>query len=235
MELTIMNFNGIETVDSRQVAEAVEKNHADLMRDIRKYCGYLNESKIALVDFFIESTYTDGKGETRPCYQITRKGCEMVANKMTGQKGTVFTAMYVNAFHKMEEHIKNELPDNNKSRRLDIQEMNAKTRQAKLLLDFAKLNLSVESKTLLANEAGMILTGRKILPLPETEKTWSAGEVGAMLGISANKVGRLANANGLKTDTYGITVLDTAHNGKQIPAFRYNQNGIDKLKELLKS
>lgn len=105
MELTIMNFNGIETVDSRQVAEAVEKNHADLMRDIRKYCGYLNESKIALVDFFIESTYTDGKGETRPCYQITRKGCEMVANKMTGQKGTVFTALYVNAFHAMEQQL----------------------------------------------------------------------------------------------------------------------------------
>lgn len=40
-----------------------------------------------------------------PCYQITRKGCEMVANKMTGQKGIVFTAMYVNAFHEMEQQL----------------------------------------------------------------------------------------------------------------------------------
>lgn len=130
----------------------------------------------------------------------------------------------------------------NTEKRLEIQQMNANARmmkakaeQAKLLLEFAKLNLSEESKTLLANEAGMIITGRQILPLPETEKTWSAGEVGAMLGISANKVGRLANAHGLKTDSYGITVLDTAHNGKQIPTFRYNQHGIDKLKELLKN
>lgn len=53
--------------------------------------------------------------------------------------------------------------------------------------------------------------------------------------LAANKVGRLANAHGLKTDTYGITVLDTAPNGKQIPTFRYNQHGIDKLKELLKN
>lgn len=30
----------------------------------------------------------------------------MVANKMTGAKGTLFTAMYVDAFHKMDEHIK---------------------------------------------------------------------------------------------------------------------------------
>lgn len=130
----------------------------------------------------------------------------------------------------------------NTEKRLEIQQMNANARmmkakaeQAKLLLEFAKLNLSEESKTLLANEAGMIITGRQILPLHETEKTWSAGEVGAMLGISANKVGRLANAHGLKPDSYGITVLDTAHNGKQIPTFRYNQNGIDKLKELLKN
>lgn len=123
----------------------------------------------------------------------------------------------------------------NTEKRLAIQEMNAKTRQAKLLLDFAKLNLSTESKTLLANEAGRIITGKQILPLPETERTYSAGEVGEMLGISANKVGRLANAHGLKIDTYGITVLDTAPNGKQIPTFRYNQHGINKLKGLLKN
>ena len=30
----------------------------------------------------------------------------MVANKMTGSKGVLFTAMYVDAFHKMDEHIK---------------------------------------------------------------------------------------------------------------------------------
>lgn len=239
-ELTIMNFNGIETVDSRQVAQAIDKTHANLMREIRTYCGYLNEINFDLVDFFIESTYTDGKGETRPCYLLTRKGCEMVANKMTGQKGTVFTAMYVNAFHAMENHIKSgatqvKATDTNKTRRLDIQEMNAKTRQAKLLLDFAKLDLSVESKTLLANEAGRIITGKQILPLPETEKTYSATEVGEMFGVSANKIGRTANANGLKTDEYGVTVLDAAPNGKQIPTFRYNQRGIDKLRELLKN
>lgn len=235
-ELTIMSCNGIETVDSRQVAEAIGKPHNDLMKDIRRYSGFLTEGKISLSDFFIESTYQDSTGRTLPCYLLTRKGCEMVANKMTGQKGTVFTAMYVNAFHAMEEHIKNEKPiSQNTARRLDIQEMNARTRQAKLLLDFAKLNLSAESKTLLANEAGRIITGKQILPLPETERTYSAGEVGKMLGVSANKIGRTANAFGLKTHEYGITVLDTAPNGKQIPSFRYNQHGIDKLKELLKS
>lgn len=105
-ELTLTNFNGIKAIDSRVVAEAIEKPHNDLMKDIRKYSGFLNEGKISHVDFFIENSYTDNKGEKRPCYLCTRKGCEMIANKMTGAKGTVFTAMYINAFHSMEQQIK---------------------------------------------------------------------------------------------------------------------------------
>lgn len=42
---------------------------------------------------------------------LTKKGCEMVANKMTGEKGVLFTAAYVTAFNKMEEHLKEEAVD----------------------------------------------------------------------------------------------------------------------------
>lgn len=107
-ELTIIDRSGVEVIDSREVAEAIGKQHAHLMRDIKNYCDILektNESKIGLVDFFILSTYTDGKGESRPCYLLTKKGCDMVANKMTGEKGVIFTAMYVSAFEKMRERI----------------------------------------------------------------------------------------------------------------------------------
>lgn len=69
--------------------------------------------------------------------------------------------------------------------------------------------------------------------LPEVEKTYSAKEVGDMLGISANKVGRLANANGLKTPEYGRYVADKSKNSdKEVETFRYNDNGIKVLQEL---
>lgn len=93
------------TLNSREVAEMVEKTHKDLMRDIRRYCDQFNEGNIAPVDFFTESTYIDGKGENRPCYLVTKKGCEFIAHKLTGQKGTEFTARYINRFHEMEEGI----------------------------------------------------------------------------------------------------------------------------------
>ncbi len=103
-ELKVFNFNDVDVVDSRDVARMVERNHKDLLRDIRGYVKIMeesNERKIAPVDFFIPSTYQDGKGETRPCYLITKKGCDMVANKMTGEKGVLFTAAYVSAFERM--------------------------------------------------------------------------------------------------------------------------------------
>ena len=81
-------------ITSMEVAQMVDKQHKELLRDIRKYCEQLNESKIAPVDFFSESTYVDSKGETRPCFLVTKKGCEFIAHKLTGQKGTEFTARY---------------------------------------------------------------------------------------------------------------------------------------------
>lgn len=93
---------GLKTLNSLEVAEMVEKPHKNLLRDIRQYCEYLAETKIEPGEFFIESTYKDGNNQDRPCYLITKKGCDMVANKLTGKKGTVFTARYVTRFDEME-------------------------------------------------------------------------------------------------------------------------------------
>lgn len=75
-ELQVITHNGVETVDSREVAEMVGRNHKELLRDIRNYAETIeksNERNFALVDFFIPSTYTDSKGEERPCYLLTKK------------------------------------------------------------------------------------------------------------------------------------------------------------------
>lgn len=93
------------TLDSREVAKMLNKRHTDLMRDVRRYIKQFNESNLASVEFFKESTYTDDKGEIRPCYQITKKGCEFIAHKLTGTKGTEFTAKYINRFHEMKDVI----------------------------------------------------------------------------------------------------------------------------------
>lgn len=94
------------TIDSREVAKMLPKRHDHLIRDISTYRDYLNVPKIGAVDFFQESSYQDSKGEKRKCYLITKKGCEFIAHKMTGKKGALFTATYINRFHEMEEALK---------------------------------------------------------------------------------------------------------------------------------
>lgn len=61
------------TLNSREVAEMVEKEHGKLLKDIRRYSEQLNGAKIGLVEFFKESIYIDGKGESRPCYLVTNE------------------------------------------------------------------------------------------------------------------------------------------------------------------
>lgn len=92
-------------LDSREVAEMTGKEHKELLRDIRTYECYLGESNFALTDFFIESTYMSSQNKELPCYQITKKGCEFIAHKLTGQKGAMFTARYINKFHDMEQKL----------------------------------------------------------------------------------------------------------------------------------
>ena len=125
------------------------------------------------------------------------------------------------------------------SRQLDVEEkkadamlLEAKAKQAAILLEFTKLNLSPEANQALVACASELMTGVKALPLPEVEKTYSAGEVGEMFGVSGNKIGRIANAEGLKTEKYGIFVLDKArgHN-KQVQTFRYNHTAIEFFRE----
>lgn len=95
-----------QTITSVEVAEMVEKTHANLLKDIRRYCKQLGEVNIDFSDFFKESTYCTEQKKELPCYDITKKGCEFIAHKLTGVKGTAFTARYINRFHDMEETIK---------------------------------------------------------------------------------------------------------------------------------
>lgn len=94
------------TINSREVAEMTGKKHNNLMRDIKGYVKILEDnSKLSSPNFFIESTYVNSQNKVQPCYELTRKGCDMVANKMTGEKGILFTAAYVTRFEEMEKEI----------------------------------------------------------------------------------------------------------------------------------
>lgn len=132
-DLPLTIYKGVPVADSRDVGDLVGKRHDQLMRNIRTYIKHLSgesgsaklqsetssgspklgsenallleNSGIKPSDFFMASHYTDERGKIYPCYCYTEKGCDMIANKMTGQRGTIFTALYVSKFRAMEKLI----------------------------------------------------------------------------------------------------------------------------------
>lgn len=114
--------------------------------------------------------------------------------------------------------------------------LNARTRQAKLILEMQKnKTLSPVAVELLNINALEKLVDSSVDYRPQIEKTYTATEIAKELGVTANKIGKIANAHGLKTVEYGITVLDKSpYSDKQVPSFRYNEKGRQKLIELVR-
>lgn len=98
-----------QKLDSREVAEMVGKKHKNIIRDIRGYLEEFSQLNFEPSDFFQEFTYKC-RGKEYPCYLITKEGCEFIAHKLTGVKGTEFTAKYIKRFHEMEDIIKEHVP-----------------------------------------------------------------------------------------------------------------------------
>lgn len=100
-------MNGLEQkyINSREVAEMVGKEHKNLIRDIRNYKDLLTELNFEPSEYFVEDCYQDATGRTLICYKVSKKGCEFIAHKLTGQKGAEFTAKYIERFHEMQDHI----------------------------------------------------------------------------------------------------------------------------------
>lgn len=73
------------------------------------------------------------------------------------------------------------------------------------------------------------------LPLPVcTERTYTATQIGNMLGVSANRIGKVANAWNLKTPENGKWFYDKSRSSnKEVETFRYNEKGLNLLREII--
>lgn len=120
--------------------------------------------------------------------------------------------------------------------RTRIMEMNARSRMAQTYLKLAQVDtLSGTYKTILTAKAAETLAGEPILPLPKSErKVYSAGEIGEMLGVTANKVGRIANEYHLKTEEYGeYRRSKSEHSVKEVDTWVYFESVIPEFERIL--
>ncbi len=116
----------------------------------------------------------------------------------------------------------------------EIRAQNARIRTAQLLWKVSE-KTDTDYKQVLHARITHLLTGEYLLPLPAVnERTYTAGKIGEKLGVSANKIGRLANLHGLKTEKYGKYFYDKAKTAeKQVETFRYYECAIEVFRALL--
>ena len=104
-----------------EVADMLDIEHWQLLRKldgrtgvngkhIKGYVEILRDNQVVVTDFFRESTYKTEQNKEMPCYKVTKKGCEFLANKFTGEKGVLFTARYINRFHEMQDILSKKEP-----------------------------------------------------------------------------------------------------------------------------
>lgn len=130
--------------------------------------------------------------------------------------------------------IKKEVPTDYELRELAVREREAKISEAQL---WEKLGVGCNEtfQQICKTYAMNTLAEKEIVELPVvSQKTYTATEIGDILGISANRVGKLTNKYGLKTSMYGQWYHDKSkYPNKEIETFRYYNNVIDVLKSYI--
>ena len=255
-EIAIMNY----TLDSREVAEMVGKEHKNLFADIRGYVENMENStelKVQPSDFFKKSSYIDPTGRTLPCYLVTRKGCDMIANKMIGQKGTLFTALYITRFYDMEQALQTSVPAIQKPHAPRTKPVDMIFRQRlNMVRDFARITgipLGIAVATAIDDAERM--TGEdyaywKLSLLARTDEKpvphLNATQLGALIGLSAHDTNIRLEAAGLQSKVdkcWRLTEAGKLHgeeypfvrNGHSDYSIRWRESAMSAIKELLTS
>lgn len=227
-----------QTISSIEVAEMVNKKHSELLKDIRRYEEQLNEVNIPLVEFFRESTYKDSKGEIRPCYNVTKKGCEFIAHKLTGVKGTEFTAKYINRFHDMEDAIREGISQKKAS---DKKEKLPSVNQMVKNIKGALHDAGVDSKYIAAEVVRIYSDNGYPVKVPlisDVPVLWDCTTMAKELGIlseSGRPHDKAMSAIIQKLDLFTEEIVRTAYsrNGHDGVTVQYKDSVLQKAKEWL--
>ncbi|EFR9853000.1 Rha family transcriptional regulator [Salmonella enterica] len=224
---TVANARSVVTkMSSREIAKLTGKRHDNVMADCRKMFDSLN---LQSPDF--SGDYQDDRGRTYQEYWLDQ---DLTMTLMMGysiplrhkvatrwrqlESGSV--APLKSASH---------LPEFRRARaiKMEVEAISLALSYMPKLSDVAKQTAMARA----VNDAA----GIELLPLPKVEEhLHTAGDIAEMLGVSPQKIGRLANKHELKTEQYGMYVWDKAkHSDKQVEAFRYNAEGVKALRHLI--
>ena len=98
VEVKKINKTEVTVVSSLDVAEVFEKEHRNVLRDIRELQCSENFRQLN----FEQSEYTNEQNHKQPLYYMTRDGFTILVMGYTGEKAMQFKEAYIKQFNSME-------------------------------------------------------------------------------------------------------------------------------------
>ena len=231
ISLTQSAINGElqQTVNARELHAFLEvgKDFSNWIKNRLETLGSIeNEDYLVIQEVF--PNFGEKGGRPKIEYYLTLDVAKHIAMMEKNEKGLQIRQYFIECEKKLREVVQPQPAQ-------PIGEVEDKLRAIAFALDRSSLS-SIAKETYIITSAET-LTGVSIGYRPRIEQTtYSAKELGDVLGISANRVGRIANAHGLKTGEYGLYYLNKSqHSDKQVEHFRYFEKAIDKFKSILET
>lgn len=199
--------NKVQTITTLEIAEMMETEHWKVLRKldgqekegkhIKGYVEILADNEIVVSEYFIPSTYKDTSGKENRCYNVTKLGCDFLANKFTGEKGILFTARYVKRFDEMEKRIKgNMLPMTYRDAVAQLLESLDREEELKTQLDTSKVWYSIKRVAALNGVSWKTFKWQKLK------------EIGEQMGYEVKKI---FDANYGEVNTYHKEVWEACY------------------------
>lgn len=202
--IDVHQSNGVLVTTSRNVAEVFNKNHADVLRDIRNILASLpDESKNWGISNFADTPYTNSQnGQTYTEYLITKDGLVLLVMGYNGKEAMAFKLAYIQRFNEMEELLKKQ---QEQIKKIDWDSLEREVQITGNALD--KTALTPNQKGLALNQLLKEATGKDYFAImgvrleesePKEEELLTPTEIGVELGISNRVVNQLLKKVGLQ-------------------------------------
>ena len=110
VEIKTINKEEVTVVTSLDVAETFEKEHRNVLKDIRE----LKCSEEFRLLNFVQSDYLNEQGHKQPMFYMTRDGFTLLAMGYTGEKAMKFKEAYIKQFNTMEKALFSKIKEREK-------------------------------------------------------------------------------------------------------------------------
>lgn len=223
--VTMTSLELVEFINSQRNDDEAELRHDHFLAKVPQVLGERGLPK------FRDTYKHQQNGQTYPMYRFPkREACLMAMSYSYEIQAKVFDRMTA-----LEDELKKVGPSGtalDKLRTANALKLAEET-AAKLCARFSKLGESAQ-QVIYAKIINPIV-GDEVLMLPRVEeKLKLAGEIGTLLGVSGNKIGRLSNQYGMKTAEYGEFRLDKSeYSSKQVETFYYNAKAVEMFRMIL--